>query len=222
MDYLHMPVGQIAAKLSGSTAVFQKYGIDFCCGGKQVLNDVLSKKRLDAPTVLRELIALEKNPYQEHKNWSEVSNADLIHHICSHYHDKHRQQLPELIRLAAKVERVHGEKADCPHGLAQLLSETLDELEQHMLKEEEVLFPMIVHNRLAQAQMPIHVMEHEHIDHGQRLEKLLLLTNQGVPPQGACNTWQALYLGVRSFAQDIIEHIHLENNVLFARCLQGA
>ncbi len=80
---------------------------------------------------------------------------------------------------------------------------------------------MIVHNRLAQAQMPIHVMESEHLEHGQRLEKLLLLTNQGIPPKGACNTWQALYLGVRSFAQDIIEHIHLENNVLFARCLQG-
>lgn len=222
MDYLHAPVGQIAAQLAGSTAVFQKYGIDFCCGGKHVLEDALNKKKLDAPTVLRELIALEKNPYQDHKNWSEISNADLIHHLCSHYHDKHRQQLPELIRLAAKVERVHGDKADCPHGLAQLLTEILDDLENHMLKEEEVLFPMIVHGRLAQAQMPIYAMENEHIEHGQRLERLLALTNQGIPPKGACNTWQALYLGVRSFSQEIVEHIHLENNVLFARCLKGA
>ncbi|TQC95293.1 iron-sulfur cluster repair protein YtfE [Moraxellaceae bacterium AER2_44_116] len=220
MDYLQSPVGSIAAHLSGATSVFQKYNIDFCCGGKQRLADVVSKKQLDAPSILRELIALESNPWRQEKDWLNMPIPDLVHYLVSYYHGRHRQQLPELIRLAAKVERVHGDKANCPHGLAQLLSETLDDLEQHMLKEEEVLFPMIVHNRLAQAQMPIHVMEDEHIEHGQRVEKLLFLTNQGVPPKGACNTWQALYLGVRSFSEDIVEHIHLENNILFARCLQ--
>ena len=220
MDYLQSPVGSIAAHLSGATSVFQKYGIDFCCGGKQRLADVVSKKQLDAPSILRELIALESNPWLQEKDWLNMPIPDLVHYLVSYYHERHRQQLPELIRLAAKVERVHGDKADCPHGLAALLNDTLEDLEQHMLKEEEVLFPLLVHGRLKQAQMPIYVMEHEHITHGQRLEKLLSLTNQGVPPKGACNTWQALYLGVRSFSQDIVEHIHLENNILFARCLQ--
>lgn len=220
MDYLQSPVGTIAAHLSGSTSVFQKYGIDFCCGGKQKLADVVSKKQLDAPSILRELIALEGNPWLQEKDWLNMPIPDLVHYVVSYYHERHRQQLPELIRLAVKVERVHGDKTECPHGLAALLSDTLEDLKQHMLKEEEVLFPLLAHSRLTQAQMPIYVMEREHMEHGQRLEKLLSLVNQGVPPQGACNTWQALYLGVRRFSQDMVEHIHLENNILFARCLQ--
>ena len=220
MDYLQSPVGTIAANLPGSTSIFQKYGIDFCCAGKQKLADVVSKKQLDAPTILRELIALESNPWLQEKDWLNMPIPDLVHHVVSYYHERHRQQLPELVRLAVKVERVHVNNPDCPHGLAALLSNILDELQQHMLKEEDVLFPLIIEGRLAQAEMPIYVMEHEHIGHGEHLERLLALTNQGVPPQGACNTWQALYVGVRSFAQDIVEHIHLENNILFARCLK--
>jgi regulator of cell morphogenesis and NO signaling len=120
MDYLQSPVGSIAAHLSGATSVFQKYNIDFCCGGKQRLADVVSKKQLDAPSILRELIALESNPWRQEKDWLNMPIPDLVHYLVSYYHERHRQQLPELIRLAAKVERVHGDKADCPHGLAAI------------------------------------------------------------------------------------------------------
>ena len=128
MDYLQSPVGSIAAHLSGATSVFQKYGIDFCCGGKQRLADVVSKKQLDAPSILRELIALESNPWRQEKDWLNMPIPDLVHYLVSYYQERHRQQLPELIRLAAKVERVHGDKADCPHGLAALLNDTLEDL----------------------------------------------------------------------------------------------
>ena len=122
MDYLQSPVGTIAANLPGSTSIFQKYGIDFCCAGKQKLADVVSKKQLDAPTILRELIALESNPWLQEKDWLNMPTPDLVHYIVSHYHERHRQQLPELVRLAVKVERVHVNNPDCPHGLAALLS----------------------------------------------------------------------------------------------------
>lgn len=220
MDYLQSPVGTIAAHLSGSTAVFQQYNIDFCSDGKRKLIDVISYKKLDAPTILRELIALESYPLLQQKDWDNMATPDLIHYITSYYHERHRKQLPELSRLAARVEQVHGHKPECPNGLAAFLDDTLRDLEQHMIKEEMDLFPMLIEGRIPQAQMPIYVMEREHQGHSQRIEQILALTNKGVPPKGACNTWQALYVGLRTFTQDIVEHIHLENNILFARCVE--
>ena len=91
-----------------------------------------------------------------------------------------------------------------------------------MQKEEQVLFPMILSGRGAMAAMPVSVMEEEHRDHGKNLERTRALTNDFIAPESACNTWRALYLGLAELERDLMEHIHLENNVLFPRALQGA
>lgn len=129
----------------------------------------------------------------------------------------HREQLPELIRLARRVEQVHGDREDCPHGLADHLMAMAQELESHMRKEEVVLFPMITRDQGAMARMPIGVMRGEHEEHGVALRHLVELTQNFTPPRGACTTWKALYTGLRAFRDDLIAHIHLENNVLFER-----
>ncbi len=115
MDYLNSPVGQIAAQLPGATGVFQKYGIDFCCGGKNSLQQLVQKQQLDGAMVVRDLIALEKDPFAE-QDWNTADLFALIDHIYRDFHERHREQLPELIRLAQRVESVHGDRADCPIG----------------------------------------------------------------------------------------------------------
>lgn len=220
MDYLKSPVGQIAAQLPGATGVFQRYGIDFCCGGKNSLQQLMQKKHLDGAMIVRDLIALEKDPLAE-KDWNAIDLPALIDHIVRDFHERHREQLPELIRLAQRVESVHGDRTDCPVGLSGLLKEMRDELELHMLKEERVLFPLIVTGRGPNPEAAMGAMECEHEEHDRRLERLMALTNSGEPPADACNTWRALYRGVKAFVDDVQEHIHLENNVLFPRVRAG-
>ncbi|MPN53049.1 Iron-sulfur cluster repair protein YtfE [bioreactor metagenome] len=129
----------------------------------------------------------------------------------------HREQLPELIRLARRVEQVHGERETCPHGLADHLTAMAQELESHMRKEELVLFPMIARGHGAMSGMPISVMRSEHEEHGQALQRLYALTDNITPPRDACTTWRALYTGLRAFRDDLMAHIHTENNILFER-----
>jgi regulator of cell morphogenesis and NO signaling len=133
-----------------------------------------------------------------------------------------RVDLPALIEAARRVERVHGAKPACPRGLAALLTQVSTELEQHMGKEEQVLFPAIRSGQLGGfIQMPIRVMMHEHDDHGAHLLRLRHLATDFVPPEGACATWRALYAGLAKLEAELMEHIHLENNVLFPRALGG-
>ncbi|QVM98921.1 hemerythrin domain-containing protein [Pseudomonas sp. SORT22] len=148
-----------------------------------------------------------------------MNPTELIAHILTRYHDRHREQLPELIRLARRVEQVHGGHAQCPNGLADHLQDMQQELEGHMLKEEQVLFPMLQRGMGRQAGAPIQVMRMEHDQHGEALERLSLLTNDISAPEGACNTWRTLYRGLAEFREDLLQHIHLENDVLFVKAL---
>ena len=143
-------------------------------------------------------------------------------HILARYHAVHREQLPELIRLARKVEQVHGERTECPRGLADHLAAMAQELESHMRKEELVLFPMIARGHGALAVAPVSMMRHEHDDHGVALRQMEALTDGITPPRGACTTWRALYTGLRTFREDLMQHIHTENNILFERFAPAA
>jgi regulator of cell morphogenesis and NO signaling len=139
----------------------------------------------------------------------------LIDHILARYHDVHRQQLPELIRMARRVESVHRENPNVPAGLAEALEAMEQELLGHMQKEEQILFPMLKSGGHPLVIQPIGMMRHEHVDHGGALAHVMALTNDATPPAGACNTWRALYGGLTQFSEDLVNHIHLENNVLF-------
>jgi len=153
----------------------------------------------------------------EHK--AELTKAptpgELIDHILQRYHEVHRQQLTELIRMARRVEAVHRDHPQVPQGLAVHLEAMEQELLDHMAKEEQILFPMLKQEVNPMVVHPISMMRHEHVNHGTQLEKLANLTSNHQPPVGACNTWQALYAGTARLTEDLIEHIHTENNLLF-------
>ncbi len=210
-DRAQQAIGQIAVNLPGSTAVFRRLKLDFCCGGQVPLKQACDSKGLPLDAVLAELASLERSSEAPATESSEA----MIDHILVRYHAVHREQLPELIRMARRVEAVHRESPDVPHGLAEHLETMEAELLDHMDKEEQVLFPMLQGDGQSLASGPIHVLREEHTGHGQMLERLMALTDDATPPTGACNTWRALYAGIAQLSDDLINHIHLENNLLF-------
>lgn len=209
-DMTHKTVGAIAAELAGATAVFRKYKIDFCCGGDVALSEACAKRSVATETVLAELAALGNAPLD-----APSETPDLIAHILHRFHDVHRQELPELIKLARKVETVHRDHPDAPQGLADVLEETLASLTSHMMKEEAILFPCMQSGHVPAG--PISVMRYEHDEEAKHIRALQTLTHSYTPPDDGCNSWRALYTGVEKFVTDLMEHIHLENNVLFPR-----
>ncbi len=211
LDRADQPIGQIAVDLPGATAVFRRLKLDFCCGGQIALQQACDSKGLSVDAVLAELALLERpgNPAVPQ------APAEMIDHILTRYHAVHREQLPELIRMARRVEAVHREHPDVPTGLAEHLEAIEAEMLEHMAKEENILFPMLKAGGRGMAVHPIGVMREEHTSHGEQLDRLMAMTHDATPPQGACNTWRALYAGVNQFSDDLIAHIHLENNQLF-------
>lgn len=215
MNFLEQSIGKIARDLPGATTVFHKFGLDFCCAGVKNLTTLLAEKGIPHDTVLAELQKLLERG-EPVSSWADASNNTLIMHIVERYHDVHREQFPELIRLARRVEDVHGDRPDCPLGLSNHLIAMHEELEEHMTTEETKLFPHIIDEKSTTLSM-MDSLQDEHESHGEALNIINHLTNNITTPQGACNTWQALYKGLHSLKLDLMQHIHLENNILFDR-----
>lgn len=212
MSIADQSLGALARSIPGATRVFHEYKLDFCCGGKQSLREAAAERGIDAGRVVGQLEALQAAPGSG-RDWRQATASDLIDHLLTRYHARHREQLSEVARLAARVEHVHGDRPECPRGLADHLLGMQQELESHMMKEEQILFPMLRRGQLPDG--PVSVMRFEHDQHGVALAKLEMLTNGITLPRGACNTWRALYLGLATLRDDLMEHIHLENNILF-------
>ena len=219
MDYRNQSLGALAIAIPRATKLFRQYNLDFCCGGKQTLLRAANKKELDIEKLEAELAALQTNsPISQ--DWQQVQLGELIDFIIHRYHERHHEQLTELIIMAEKVERVHGKKPGCPRGLTVQLEAIYQEMSEHMQNEEQLLFPLIQQGLGSQTGSTIALLEAEHEAVGQQLNVVKQLTQNVTPPVGACNTWCALYSGINEFINDTMEHIHLENNLLFPRALQ--
>lgn len=210
---LESVVGEIAAELPDAAGLFRRHGISFCCGGGLSLAEAAAKHGLSAQALLAELQALAAAAGAE----APQETVAIIDHILTRYHETHRRELSDLIPLAEKVEAVHGEHDEAPLGLTELLDTMRYEMEDHMAKEEEILFPMMRMGGNPMIVHPIAVMRDEHASHADQLKRLEHITRGFTPPEGACRSWHALYAGVRKFAEDLVAHMHLENEVLFPR-----
>ncbi len=213
-------LGQVATTHPASTLVFLRHRLDFCCGGGQTLGDACRRAGLDPDAVIAEIAA--EGAATAPVRWDERPLPELVDFIIRRYHDPLRADLPALIEAARRVERVHRDKESCPHGLAALLEQLDTEIRQHLAKEEQVLFPALRSGLGGgQLHMPIRVMMQEHDDHGAGLRRLRELAGDYQPPPEACATWRALYAGLDKLEAELMEHIHLENNVLFPRALNA-
>ncbi len=212
-------VGEIAARHPLATRVFARHNIDFCCGGGVALTDACAKRDLDTAVVLQEIEREIASPGADTASprWTEAPVEELVAHIVSRYHDSLREELPRLESMARKVFRVHGDKD--PERLGALLESFLRlqaEVVAHLRQEEESLFPSLLRTAAGQA-AELEPFVDDHVRVGQELHRIRELTDGFRVPDGACNTWNALWHGLAALETDLHEHIHLENNVLFPR-----
>lgn len=217
------PVGRIATEYPLATRVFARHGVDFCCGGARPLDEACRAAGAEVGTLIeeihRELAARPESPAR----WDQAPLAGLIDHILATYHAPLREELPRLDAMARKVLEVHREKD--PAGLVELVqvfAALRAELEAHLQKEEQILFPMIKQGHGSRTGGPVAVMMHEHEEAGGQLRRLRELTRDYTVPAEACNTWTALWHGLAALESDLHQHIHLENNILFPRALAGS
>lgn len=228
---LETTVGELVRAAPIRARVFEKLGIDYCCGGKKPLAEVCAAKGLDAATVLAMLAALDGAAAGDAPvDANAMSMAQLCDHIETAHHGYLREELPRLDFMTRKVAAVHG--ADEPRliEIRSVFERFAPELMSHMADEESVVFPRI-RKLETSAGLPaerdelntaISELEREHADAGGALERFRALTDGYVPPEWACNTFRALYDGLARLERDMHQHVHKENNVLFPRALAAA
>jgi regulator of cell morphogenesis and NO signaling len=212
-------LAELAVIHPAASRVFHRNRLDFCCHGQRPLAEAAAERGLDAAALLAEIEAEQAGASPE--RWDGKPVPELIRFIVDHYHARLRAELPELQAMAERVETVHADKASRPRGLAAHLRETHLAVLDHLAKEEQVLFPLILDGRGAMAAAPVRVLEAEHDDHAAALRRIRELAADLEPPAEACTTWKALYLRLEQLEAELMEHIHLENNVLFRRVLGG-
>jgi len=221
-------VSEIATRMPSSIRVFQRFGIDFCCGGRMPLGAVCRDQQLSFDEVKGALEASAGERAGTGRDWTRASLPDLMDHIVTTYHAQLREDLPRLGEMAGRVARVHGAKApDRLDRIAAITAAISADLHDHMRKEEEVLFPAIRALAAGQApalpvplDAPVRVMMREHDVAGALLAELRTITGGYAVPDWACATTRALYAGLEELEHDMHVHVHLENNVLFPAALR--
>ena len=227
---IHAQVGHLVAEKPERSRVFERHGLDYCCGGKRSLEDACRDKSLDPSTVLAELEALDAEPEADEISPADMSMTELVDHIVETHHRYLRGELPRLEGLIDKVTTVHARAYSWLEELRLTFADLVAELEPHLAKEEQVLFPMIRELDRAidgpsfhcgSVSNPILVMEHEHDAAGFALNRLRELTSDFTPSEGACNSSRAMLDGLAALETDLHLHIHKENNVLFVRAVEA-
>jgi regulator of cell morphogenesis and NO signaling len=231
---LNQTVRDLAVENPSATRVFEKFGIDYCCGGGKSLREACQAANV-APDKLVELLqaADRGKSTNGNKDWKSEPLSELIDHIVETHHAYTREELDRLEPLLAKVCSVHGQRHPELLRIQQLFAGLSQELTMHMMKEEQVLFPYI--NRMEEAvlerrplmpsmfgtvQNPVQMMMHEHDSAGQVLHEMRELSAGYTAPQDACVSFQTLYRTLDEFERDLHQHIHLENNILFPRAVE--
>ncbi len=224
-------VRDLAVTVPGATRVFEKLGIDYCCGGHRTLADACLKAKVPIEQVTASLTQADATTTEGH-DWQAATMTALIQHIVEKHHTFTKEELPRIERLLKKVCTVHGARHP---ELLQLQTVFLDlktELDPHLLKEEEVLFPYLTNLETAVAQHapapraffgavqnPVRMMMLEHDAAGDLLKEMRAITNNYAVPAEACMSYQTLYQALAELEADLHQHIHLENNLLFPKAL---
>lgn len=219
-------VGELVAERPGRSRVFQSFGIDFCCQGGRTLTEAAQRKGVSLDALIEQLEAEAAAPAAVEKNPADLPLDELAEYIVETHHTFLRRELPRLRAMSQRVAEVHGGHTPSLIEMFHVFVGLENELTSHMMKEEQVLFPAIIAMVRQGATVgpldgPIACMIHEHDVAGQALEDLRRLSKGFEPPADACNTYRAVFAGLRDLEDDLHRHIHLENAVLFPAVLPG-
>ena len=219
-------IGDIVARFPKAGEIFTEYGIDFCCGGQRSLSEAIEEKGLDEAEVLvrlgtsyQEILGQDR----EDVDWREEPAPKLLDHVLNTHHTYLRRELPQLSGLVTTILRVHG----ASHGevlskVHRLFHNLKMEIDQHLIKEEEIVFPLIreyAENPTSSQLKRIVDMNGKlmkvHDGAGDILKELRKITDQYSVPADGCSTYEMTYRKLQELESDLFQHIHLENNVLF-------
>jgi len=221
-------VGAIVRDHPALSRLFEQAQVDYCCGGQKTLAEACTKRGIDPQAFLKELETFAATEPAPEVDLTALSLTELVEHIERLHHAYLHTELPRLEAMVTKVAKVHGNKEPRLAQVRDLFLALSAELATHMMKEEQVLFPMIrqleASGTLPQFHCgsvanPIHRMEFEHDEAGTALAQLRQLTDDYTPPEWACNTYRALLDALAYFEQDMHQHVHKENNVLFPQAI---
>lgn len=227
-------VRELALENPAATRVFEKLGIDYCCGGNKSLEQACRAANLPMDEVLDSLEMAEQSARAVHKdhNWQTELLADLVAHINSTHHKYTREEIARLGPLFDKVCSVHGRNHSELLQVRASFQGLAQELTMHMMKEEMILFPYLVRMEesviqkepvlpptFGSVQNPVSMMEHEHDSAGNALRAMREASGGYTAPPDACVSYQTLYKALVEFEADLHQHIHLENNILFPRAI---
>lgn len=226
-------VREFALEIPGATRLFEKIGIDYCCGGDRSIADACMAAQLTVEDVLSSLEATRTVAGENNKvEFTDAKLSDLIDHILDTHHVFTREELERLRALMQKVCTRHTENHPELEELESLFQSLYAELGPHMMKEERVLFPYIMaiedaaaNRRTPQAPPfgsvtnPVRMMMFEHDNAGHLLKRMRQVTSDYSVPADACISFQTLYQALEAFEKDLHQHIHLENNILFPRAV---
>ncbi|MBK7665977.1 MAG: iron-sulfur cluster repair di-iron protein [Sphingobacteriaceae bacterium] len=229
---LEATIGELVAKDFRKAEIFKKYNLDFCCGGKKTVTQACAVKKVDYLAVEKELNSIDLVNKTLSHNFDEWSLEFLVDYILNTHHEYVKKSIPVLLGYTSKVAKVHGGHHPEVIAIAQKFDEAAEELNEHMCKEEQILFPYIKQLVLAKSnnlktpytafgsvKNPIHMMEHEHDAVGDIFKEIRELSNNYTPPEDSCATYKVSYLKLKEFEEDLHQHIHLENNILFPKSI---
>lgn len=224
-------VGEIVAADYRTASVFDKYGIDFCCGGQTSIDAACRESGVSLESVLQDLERVEQAPglVEQHDQWALDFLAD---YIVNQFHNYTKDMLPRITEYVETVANVHGATHPETVTIAELWPGVKGELAMHMQKEELLLFPYIkrlVHSEaegtapkkppFGSAEDLIVQMEEEHDNTGSALGEMERLSDGFTPPADACPTFQTLYAYLKEFDAATKKHVHMENNILFPKAI---
>ncbi|MHB1628460.1 MAG: iron-sulfur cluster repair di-iron protein [Bacilli bacterium] len=221
-------LGDIVVKFPNAGNIFKLNGIDFCCGGDQLLSEAAAEHNIDVNRMLEEL----NGSYDEFQrlgleivDWTSVPLRQLADHIVNTHHAYLRQVFPPLTELTTKILRVHGKNhGDVLSKVHRLFSTLRIDMEEHMIKEEEIVFPQVMDyeknpsdGKRQDVIRAVQELDREHDGAGDIVKQIRKATDNFKLPEDACSTYIYTFEKLQEVESDIFQHIHLENNVLFPR-----
>jgi regulator of cell morphogenesis and NO signaling len=220
-------LGEIVSIMPRAGEVFKQYKIDFCCGGNRPLIEAIKEQSLNENEILKKLdeaFIENKKIKNTTKDFRDMSPTELIKYIENQHHAYVKKALPELSELTTKIMRVHGINHEVLFRVHKLFSMMKADLEQHLYKEEEMLFPLIEEydlnpsdDHLDKIKEVIKELEDEHEAVGNILKELRKITEEYKVPDDGCSTYSLTFHKLEEFEADLFQHIHLENNILFKK-----
>lgn len=226
---LDSKVGEIVKTNFKTAQIFDKNNIDFCCGGGISLEEACKKSNTNINELIPELEALVTLNDPDSKYFNSLELDELSDYIVKRHHSYVRENITFLLQKLQKLCDVHGQNHPELFEIKDLFEGAAENLSNHMVKEETILFPLIkvlvanknnsanIENQAGKLNETINSLDEEHQTEGVRFEKISTLTNNYTCPPDGCTTYQITFQTLKDFEQDLHRHIHLENNILFVK-----